>query len=105
MSAYTRPSGHLQVLDRGGGRRWHALWRDADGRHQTILGPAGVKDSGRRTARRAIRRRRPPRGGCHRLARRQRIEAGPVVPDTGRGAAGALTDFARAPLVAYATLP
>src|SRR4051794_31167191 len=54
MSDYTRPSGHLQVLDRGGGRRWHALWRDADGRHQTILGPAWVKDSGRRSARGAI---------------------------------------------------
>jgi hypothetical protein len=32
-------------------RRWHALWRDADGRHQRVLGPAWVKDSGKRTAR------------------------------------------------------
>jgi hypothetical protein len=38
-------------LDRGGGRRWHALWRDAEGRHQRILGPAWVKDSGKRTRR------------------------------------------------------
>jgi hypothetical protein len=28
-----RPSGHLQVVERGGGKRWHALWRDATGRH------------------------------------------------------------------------
>jgi hypothetical protein len=49
-----RPSGHLQVVDRGGGRRWHALWRDADGRHQKILGAAWVKDSGKRTPRGAV---------------------------------------------------
>ncbi len=51
MSGSVRPTGHLQIVDRDGGRRWHALWRDADGRHQTILGPAWVKDSGRRTPR------------------------------------------------------
>lgn len=54
MSESVRPSGHLQVVDRAGGRRWHALWRDADGRHQKVLGPAWVKDSGKRTARGAI---------------------------------------------------
>jgi hypothetical protein len=54
MSRPVRPSGHLQVVDRGGGRRWHALWRDADARHQKILGPARVKDSGKRTPRGAI---------------------------------------------------
>src|SRR6185369_16916922 len=54
MNGGARPSGHLQVVDRGGGRRWHALWRDADGRHQKVLGPAWVKDSGKRTARGAI---------------------------------------------------
>src|SRR3954470_12399529 len=54
MTKPVRPSGHLQVVDRGGGRRWHALWRDADGRHQKVLGPAWVKDSGKRTARGAI---------------------------------------------------
>ena len=54
MSAPVRPSGHLQVVDRRSGRRWHALWRDADGRHQKILGPAWVKDSGRRTPRGAV---------------------------------------------------
>ena len=31
------------------------LWRDADGRHQRKLGPAWVKDSGRRTPRGAVR--------------------------------------------------
>jgi integrase len=54
VSGEVRPSGHLQVVDRGGGRRWHALWRDADGRHQKVLGPAWVKDSGKRTPRGAI---------------------------------------------------
>src|SRR3954469_19110441 len=51
MTDSVRPSGHLQVVDRGGGRRWHALWRDAEGRHQKVLGPAWVKDSGTRTPR------------------------------------------------------
>ena len=32
-----------------GRRAWDALWRDADGRHQKRLGPAHVRDSGRRT--------------------------------------------------------
>src|SRR4051794_3963974 len=50
----TRPSGHVQIVERRAGRRWHALWRDADGRHQRVLGPAWVKDSGRRTPRGAI---------------------------------------------------
>ena len=54
MSAPVRPSGHLQVVDRGRGPRWHALWRDADGRHQRSLGPAWVKNSGKRTPRGAI---------------------------------------------------
>src|SRR5512133_2891448 len=50
----TRPSGHVQIVERRAGRRWHALWRDADGRHQRVLGPAWVKASGRRTPRGAI---------------------------------------------------
>jgi hypothetical protein len=54
MSGAVRPSGHLQVVDPGTGRRWHALWRDAEGRHQRILGPAWVKDSGKRTPRSAV---------------------------------------------------
>ncbi|MGZ6697392.1 MAG: hypothetical protein ACXVFL_17350, partial [Solirubrobacteraceae bacterium] len=37
-----------------GARTWYALWRDADGRHKKRLGPAHVKDSGRRTPRGAI---------------------------------------------------
>lgn len=49
-----RPSGHLQVVERSGGPRWHALWRDADGRHQKVLGPAWVRDSGKRTNRGAV---------------------------------------------------
>jgi integrase len=49
-----RPSGHVQIVERHAGRRWHALWRDADGRHQRVLGPAWVKDSGKRTPRGAI---------------------------------------------------
>jgi integrase len=54
MSGAVRPSGHLQVVDPGTGRRWHALWRDAEGRHQKVLGPAWVKDSGKRTPRGAV---------------------------------------------------
>jgi hypothetical protein len=50
------PSGHLQVKpDRNGrGRSYWAFWTDADGKHGRRLGPAHVKDSGRRTARGAI---------------------------------------------------
>jgi len=51
VSRGVRPSGHLQVKGRRGARRYYALWRDAEGRHQRLLGPAHVKDSGRRTAR------------------------------------------------------
>jgi hypothetical protein len=73
MSGAVRPSGHLQVLDPGTGRRWHVLWRDAEGRHQE--GPrTGVGQGQRQTH--AARRRR--------LARGQRPQAGPVVPDAGR---------------------
>lgn len=49
-----RPTGHLQVKGQPGSRRYFVLWRDADGRHQRLLGPAHVKDSGRRTPRGAI---------------------------------------------------
>src|SRR5919202_5375576 len=50
----SRPTGHLQVKGPKGRRAWFALWRDADGRHQRRLGPAHVRDSGRRTPRGAI---------------------------------------------------
>jgi integrase len=50
----SRTTGHLQVKGARGQRAWYALWRDATGRHQRRLGPAWVKDSGRRTARGAI---------------------------------------------------
>ena len=49
-----RATGHLQVKDSRGQRCYFALWRDAAGRHQRRLGPAHVKDSGRRTPRGAI---------------------------------------------------
>jgi integrase len=41
----------VQVKGPPGHRRYYALWRDAGGRHQRLLGPAHVKDSGRRTPR------------------------------------------------------
>jgi len=47
-------TGHLQVKGPKHARRWFALWRDAAGRHQKVLGFAHVKDSGRRTARGAV---------------------------------------------------
>jgi hypothetical protein len=49
-----RPTGYLQVKGPKGRRAWFALWRDADGRHQKRLGPAHVRDSGRRTPRGAV---------------------------------------------------
>jgi len=49
-----RPTGHLQIKGGPNGRVWYALWRDADGRHQKRLGPAHVRDSGRRTSRGAV---------------------------------------------------
>jgi integrase len=49
-----RATGHLQIKGKRGGRAWYALVRDADGRHQRMLGPAWVKDSGKRTARGAV---------------------------------------------------
>ena len=52
--AGVRPTGHLQVKGGAAKRRYYALWRDADGRHQQLLGPAYVKDSRRRTPRGAI---------------------------------------------------
>jgi integrase len=47
----TRATGHLQVVERDGKKRYVALWRDASGRHKKQLGFAHVRDSGRRTAR------------------------------------------------------
>jgi len=49
-----RPTGHLQVKGKRGKRAFYALVRDAEGRHQRKLGPAWVKDSGKRTARGAV---------------------------------------------------
>jgi integrase len=57
MSASSRPSGHLQVRTHrnGRGRSYVAYWRDAQGRKfGRTLGPAHVRDTGRRTARGAI---------------------------------------------------
>ncbi len=39
-------TGHVQVVQQAGGRRYYALWRDADGRHKKLLGPAWVKRHG-----------------------------------------------------------
>jgi integrase len=46
--------GHLQVIGGRGNRRWRAFWWDADGKHSRVLGPAWVRDSGKRTARGAV---------------------------------------------------
>jgi integrase len=57
MSGNTRPTGHLQVrLDRNGRTRsFWAFWRDQTGQKGGCrLGPAHVRDSGRRTPRGAI---------------------------------------------------
>ena len=54
MSRNNSPTGHLQVTQEGsnGQRVYRALWRDADGvRGAKSLGPAHVRDSGRRTPR------------------------------------------------------
>lgn len=48
------PSGHWEVVQRRRGRVIKTYWNDADGRHGKVLGPAHVKDSGRRTARGAV---------------------------------------------------
>jgi hypothetical protein len=56
-SSRDAPSGHLQVRGDPRHRVWYALWRDADGRHKKRLGPAHVKDPGRRTPRGAVVRR------------------------------------------------
>jgi hypothetical protein len=56
MSGTRRPTGHLQVKpDRKGARSYFAFWRDEHGvRGGKRLGPAHVRDSGRRTSRGAI---------------------------------------------------
>jgi integrase len=57
MSQTKRPTGHLQVkLDKNGRTRsFWAFWRDRYGRKGgRCLGPAHVRDSGRRTARGAV---------------------------------------------------
>jgi integrase len=57
MSSVSGPTGHLQVKpDRGGrSRSYWAFWRTTEGaRRGRRLGPAHVRDSGRRTARGAI---------------------------------------------------
>src|SRR5919202_1212504 len=47
-----RITGHVQVKDGARGRKWHAFVTDATGaKSQKVLGPAWVKDTGRRTAR------------------------------------------------------
>lgn len=49
------PTGHTQVkADSRGRRSYYAYWTDADGKHGKRLGPAHVKDSGRKTPRGAV---------------------------------------------------
>lgn len=43
MRGEHRITGHLAVKERKSGLRWHLWWRDADGAHQKVLGPAWVK--------------------------------------------------------------
>lgn len=50
----TSVAGHVQVVGGRGRRRWRGYWHDADGKHARMLGPAWVKDAGRRTSRGAI---------------------------------------------------
>ena len=40
MVGAVRATGHVQIKGDAGNRRYFALWRDADGRHQRLLGPA-----------------------------------------------------------------
>ncbi len=56
MSTTGKPRGHLQVKGgkNGRGRTFHAFWWDAEGKHGRCLGPAHVRDTGRRTARKAV---------------------------------------------------
>jgi integrase len=56
QTAEAMPSGHTQVKPdrKGRGRSYWAYWRDAEGRHGRRLGPAHVKDSGRRSPRGAV---------------------------------------------------
>lgn len=49
-----RPTGHCQVRGKRGSRAYYAFIRDAEGRHKRRLGPAWVKDSGKRTPRGAV---------------------------------------------------
>jgi integrase len=51
VGASVTPSGHLQITGAKGARKWRAYWQDADGKHARILGPAHVRDSGKKTAR------------------------------------------------------
>jgi integrase len=84
----TRPTGHLQVKEGAQGRVWYALWRDADGRHRKRLGPAHVRDSGRKT----------PRGAVVWWAGNGRKPAGHLTPSDAEAALEALlAAAARAP--------
>jgi integrase len=55
MSDALVPAGHVQVrVEKRGQRTYYAYWTDAQGKHGQRLGPAHVKDSGRRTPRGAV---------------------------------------------------
>jgi integrase len=54
-AAERRVTGHVRVVGSGHGRKYLAQWTDRDGVRRTrTLGPAHVRDSGRRTARGAV---------------------------------------------------
>lgn len=54
-AAEQRVTGHVRVVANGRGRKYLAQWTDRDGVRRTrTLGPAHVRDSGRRTARGAV---------------------------------------------------
>jgi len=54
-AAEQRVTGHVRVVGNGRGRKYLAQWTDRDGVRRTrTLGPAHVRDSGRRTARGAV---------------------------------------------------
>lgn len=95
-----RISGHLQVRDGVTGRRYLAIYNDRNGAKRTlVLGPAHIKDSGRRTPRGAVIWRAAsgpcpagaftPKAAADELAalleeerHAPRVEPRPVVPDS-----------------------
>jgi len=92
-AARSKIAGHLQVRGEANGRRYFASWWDETGaRRTTKLGPAHVRDSGRRTPRGAIIWRTAP-GPC---------PPGHLTPAMAEEALEALLDGARVALASMA---